>query len=125
MSSWITRAKAWKVVSESVNRMLETAEKIIKEFALDPSAVRLSSSDREVFILYNKEGYDIHIFRDGSAVIYNPSDVVCYVMQKGKITKLYIKEGDGSYSAERIEEAIVMSNSIEEFFRIRRESGID
>lgn len=125
MSNWITRAKAWKVVSESVNRMLETAEKIIKEFALDPNAVRLSSSDREVFILYNKEGYDIHIFRDGSAVIYNPSDVVCYVMLRGKITKLYIREGDGSYSAERIEEAIAVSNSIEEFFRIRRESGID
>lgn len=110
----------WEVIAEAIDKVQESAEVIIKTFELDPTTTKLrTASYRKAFILHNIAGYDIVIFLDGSAVIYHPSKVMCYIVQFGRVARLYVEEGNKySYTIKSVERAIASAESIYEFFRM-------
>lgn len=110
----------WEVIAEAIDKVQESTEVITKMFELDPTTTKLrTASYRKAFILHNLQGYDIVLFFDGSAVIYHPNKVVCYVLQYGRITRLYVEEGTKhSYTIASVEKAIAGAESLYEFFRM-------
>lgn len=110
----------WEVISEAVDKVQEAAELICKTFELDYNTTKLRTDCiRKVFILHNISGWDIVIFLDGSAVIYHPNKVLCYILQWGKVTKLYVEEGNKySYTISSVEKGLAGAESLEEFFKM-------
>lgn len=110
----------WEVLTKYLDQVQETAEEIIKRFQLDAAATKLRTAYfRKAFMLHNTQGWDIIIFLDGSAVIYHPSKVDCYVMQMKRLLRLYVEQGNNmSYTIKSVETALACAETLEEFFRI-------
>ncbi|MEM4318091.1 MAG: hypothetical protein QXQ68_08550 [Candidatus Nitrosocaldaceae archaeon] len=110
----------WEALTKYLDQVQETAEEIIKRFQLDAATTKLRTAYyRKVFVLHNIQGFDIIIFLDGSAVIYHPSRVDCYVMQMKRLLRLYVEQGNNmSYTIKSVETALACAETLEEFFRL-------